>query len=418
MDKNFYYFNNLFKNLNSRYDIDINIFKNVFLNYFNNLSLDDKNFLKSLDFSNLKICKTDFSKFFDYNKYINLDLTHASVLIFVNGRLLHIKNPTNKIIVTSSSCFNEELCLNLFSFNDKLVFNNLDLNFIVNYLFNDIFFNINVCKDYDSTVPLFIFNFYLNDEEYNSSFSRFLINIEDNVNINLFEGHFNFSDNIFVSSNTNLLLSNYSKVNYIFVNENNNKTIGSHSFHSKINEYSDLFYSNHVFNSKFYKSNFYINLIGKHSIFKSNFIRSLKLNNIDDIILKVNHLGNYSYSRSNFRGVASSFSKCSFYGFVDVNFDVVNIDAGLTCNGLTLDDSVNFNLIPELSIKNNDVKCFHSATVGFIDESVIFYIMSRGFLKSDCFNLLINAFLIDALYDDNVNFLNLFTFLFNKYYVY
>ena len=52
---------------------------------------------------------------------------------------------------------------------------------------------------------------------------------------------------------------------------------------------------------------------------------------------------------------------------------------------------------PELEIYADDVKCSHGATVGALDEEQMFYLRSRGLSSDSCEELLLEAFLCEAL---------------------
>ena len=54
---------------------------------------------------------------------------------------------------------------------------------------------------------------------------------------------------------------------------------------------------------------------------------------------------------------------------------------------------------PELEIYADDVACSHGATVGEIDDTHLFYLMSRGIPAEQARQMLIEAFLADALDD-------------------
>ena len=54
-------------------------------------------------------------------------------------------------------------------------------------------------------------------------------------------------------------------------------------------------------------------------------------------------------------------------------------------------------LITELEIYADDVKCSHGSTCSQLDESAIFYLMSRGIDLSSAKKMLIKGFLFDAL---------------------
>jgi Fe-S cluster assembly protein SufD len=52
---------------------------------------------------------------------------------------------------------------------------------------------------------------------------------------------------------------------------------------------------------------------------------------------------------------------------------------------------------PELQIFADDVKCSHGATIGALDPEQIFYLRSRGIPESAAREMLIRAFLEDAM---------------------
>lgn len=49
--------------------------------------------------------------------------------------------------------------------------------------------------------------------------------------------------------------------------------------------------------------------------------------------------------------------------------------------------------IPELEIENNQVQASHASAIGPIDQSQLFYLMSRGFSKKSATKLIIKSFL-------------------------
>jgi len=65
--------------------------------------------------------------------------------------------------------------------------------------------------------------------------------------------------------------------------------------------------------------------------------------------------------------------------------------------GLLLDDNSNFLAKPELEIYADDVACSHGSTVGAIDEDAIFYLVSRGVPRKQAQDMLVLAFLAEAI---------------------
>jgi Fe-S cluster assembly protein SufD len=60
---------------------------------------------------------------------------------------------------------------------------------------------------------------------------------------------------------------------------------------------------------------------------------------------------------------------------------------------LLLSDKAKAEAVPDLEIKNNEVKCSHAATVGKIDEEQIFYLNSRGVSENKAKVMIAEGFL-------------------------
>ena len=76
------------------------------------------------------------------------------------------------------------------------------------------------------------------------------------------------------------------------------------------------------------------------------------------------------------------------------------------CRSMLLSDKAGADPIPVLEILTNDVaRCGHAATAGSIDETELFYVMSRGFDRRGAEELLVRGFfqrVIDRLEDESV----------------
>jgi len=64
---------------------------------------------------------------------------------------------------------------------------------------------------------------------------------------------------------------------------------------------------------------------------------------------------------------------------------------------LLLDDDSQFLAKPELEIYADDVVCSHGSTSGAIDDTALFYLRSRGVPVQAATDLLVLAFLAEAL---------------------
>jgi len=87
----------------------------------------------------------------------------------------------------------------------------------------------------------------------------------------------------------------------------------------------------------------------------------------------------------------------NFLGRIDVGRDGQRTDAAQDFKALLLERGASANAKPELEIYADDVKCAHGAAIGQMDEMAHYYMASRGIAPDIARNLLIRAFIADAL---------------------
>ena len=59
---------------------------------------------------------------------------------------------------------------------------------------------------------------------------------------------------------------------------------------------------------------------------------------------------------------------------------------------MLLSNAATVNAMPRLEIYTDDVLCTHGVTVGDLDETVLFYLQSRGLSKEKARSILLKAF--------------------------
>ncbi len=102
-------------------------------------------------------------------------------------------------------------------------------------------------------------------------------------------------------------------------------------------------------------------------------------------------------SRQVFKKVLRNGATGVFQGKILVKDGAQKTDGYQISQGLLLDDNSNFFAKPELEIYADDVICSHGSTVGAIDENALFYLLSRGLPRSQAQDMLILAFLNEAI---------------------
>jgi len=102
-------------------------------------------------------------------------------------------------------------------------------------------------------------------------------------------------------------------------------------------------------------------------------------------------------SRQVFKKVLRNGATGVFQGKILVKPSAQKTDGYQISQGLLLDDDSQFLAKPELEIYADDVICSHGATVGAIDEEALFYLISRGVPRRLAQDMLVLAFLVEAL---------------------
>jgi len=104
------------------------------------------------------------------------------------------------------------------------------------------------------------------------------------------------------------------------------------------------------------------------------------------------HIAPNSRSDLLFKNALMDHSRTIFSGLIIVEKDAQQTDAYQTNKNLMLSEDAEANSLPGLEIKANDVKCSHGATTGRIDDSEIFYFLSRGIPRNKAQELMVYGY--------------------------
>ncbi|MEL6582910.1 MAG: SufD family Fe-S cluster assembly protein [Pseudomonadota bacterium] len=124
----------------------------------------------------------------------------------------------------------------------------------------------------------------------------------------------------------------------------------------------------------------------------------------DDTVF-VTHDAERCESRQVFKKVLKTGATGVFQGKILVKEGAQKTDGYQISQGLLLDEQSQFLAKPELEIYADDVACSHGSTVGALDETALFYLLSRGIPRGEAENLLVLAFLgeaVDEIADDDL----------------
>jgi len=106
----------------------------------------------------------------------------------------------------------------------------------------------------------------------------------------------------------------------------------------------------------------------------------------------IDHALPHNGSHELYKGILGGRARAVFNGKIIVRPDAQKTDAKQTNKALLLSEGAQINTKPQLEIFADDVKCTHGATVGQLDEEMLFYLRSRGLDAHEARSLLIRGF--------------------------
>jgi Fe-S cluster assembly protein SufD len=105
-----------------------------------------------------------------------------------------------------------------------------------------------------------------------------------------------------------------------------------------------------------------------------------------------NHLAPHTTSDLLFKGALEDRSRSVWQGMIHVAPVAQRTDGYQANRNLVLSKHARADSIPGLEIQADDVRCTHGATVGKIDETELFYLLSRGIPDRDARRLIVEGF--------------------------
>lgn len=112
-----------------------------------------------------------------------------------------------------------------------------------------------------------------------------------------------------------------------------------------------------------------------------------------NVNLTIVHKAPHTKAISLLKGAAFDQSSIRFFGLIKIEPNCPDTQSFLEERVLLLSDQAKAEVIPQLEIKTDDVKCSHAASVGQIPEGELFYLQSRGIPKSKAEKMIVRGFL-------------------------
>jgi Fe-S cluster assembly protein SufD len=240
--------------------------------------------------------------------------------------------------------------------------------------------------------PLFLHN--QNVKEKREDYMRNLIVLEDGASLTVVETGNNISKNIL----TEFYLKKGAKLNFIdLTGINNIRPKINHRF-CELQDDAEFKYFSVSLNPRVSRSEFEIHMDGARSSTSiSNICYMNKEDNSNDENILINHNAQDCVSRQVFKSVLDADCTSIVRGKIFVDAKAQKTDGYQSSRSLLLNNKAKFHCKPELEIYADDVACSHGSTSGGQDQETLFYLLSRGVSKREAEDILVMAFITEAL---------------------
>ena len=135
-----------------------------------------------------------------------------------------------------------------------------------------------------------------------------------------------------------------------------------------------------------------VNLNGKQAEHTATGLSLTQQSENVNMDMLITHASPDCQSKQLFKNILSDKSTGAYTGRIVVNRDAQKTIAYQRSNNILLHPKAKMNILPQLEIYADDVKCSHGATVGQLDAEALFYLRSRGISETEAKKILLHAF--------------------------
>lgn len=227
---------------------------------------------------------------------------------------------------------------------------------------------------------------------------RMLLNVGDNVQVTIIDDHpdrHSESEGTFNQA-TELFAGDRCNIKFIDLNRSIGTT-GYINYRARIGANTDLHSIFCGFGSTVLKVNAGVILNGRGANSHMDGIVFADANQHFDYHTRHHHTAGDSFSNLDFKVILKDKATSAYTGLIRIEKDALNCEAYQENRNLLLNPGTRAESIPELEILTDEVRCTHGATMGPIDQEMIFYLQSRGLNKKEATTAIIEGFISPIL---------------------
>ncbi len=231
--------------------------------------------------------------------------------------------------------------------------------------------------------------------------TRNVILLEEGASATIIETHIGGTEAYVANSVTEARLGKGARLDRVKLEAEGQAAIHLANFHADVGEHATLRDFTLTIGGRAVRQQGFVTVTGENADIGISGAYLLDGRQHADTRLVVDHAVPHGASRELFKCVMDGQARGVFQGKVIVRPGAQKTDGKQSSHALLLSEGAEFDAKPELEIYADDVICGHGATSGELDETMLFYLASRGIPEVEAKSLLIAAFVGEAF--DTVN---------------
>lgn len=231
-----------------------------------------------------------------------------------------------------------------------------------------------------------------------ASYPRLELNVAANARLGLIERHVSIRDDAnFVNGAVRVNIARGAQVHHYRVQQAGTRATWFDTLAARIEQ--DARYEVHAVNlgALSARSTLDIKLVGERAELALHVVSLADRQQVQDGYALVEHAAPHTKSEQTVRGIAGSRARVAFNSKVVVRERAQGTDSRQSLRGLLSGPQAEVDVRPQLEIYTDDVRCSHGATAGKLDDTMLFYLLSRGIDRDTAQQLLKWAFLEDVV---------------------
>ena len=328
-----------------------------------------------------------FSKLPDYNFKYGLNITLNPPKLNLNeiknslDSTSYIHCPLNVILKSKKDKDSFDYLNSVIPFNTNK-FTSLHYSELNDFMF------ITIPKGSQNKEPI-----VLNNDTSKNTFSHVIVLAEENSKITIIDKDFSEKESDYYSKCVELILKDNAKINYIHLQNLKNNRFNFCLKKAKTSKDSNVKWFDLFTGSDFCVSRTESNLEKEGASTDSLGVFIGTNNQQFDVNNSTKHVDPYTVSNIRVKNVIDDNSKCIYNGLIRIGKNAFKSSGYQKADALTLNETAEVDAVPQLEIENHDVKCSHGTTMGEIDKSQMFYLMSRGLSEKESKQIIVSGFI-------------------------